>query len=205
VNGIVSRVRGSRRTSAIVVGVLILLVAAAAWLGVVSPKRSHVSQLKSDVAAAQAQLASATQVAAVANRKAAAAATLAAPNEPDQPGILDQLNQLGHKTGVEIATVAPTTSSTALNVVPLSITVDGTYFQIRNFLNKLRQQVQVGKNGRIVATGRLYDVQSLNISMGSTSGQLAATVTVNASTFSPTTPTAATSASAAAAPAGSTG
>ena len=200
-NGIVSRVRGSRRTSAIVVGVLILLVAAAAWLGVVSPKRSHVSQLKSDVVAAQAQLASATQVAAVANHKAAIAAALAAPNEPDQPGILDQLNQLGHKTGVEVATVSPATS-TAVNVVPLSITVDGTYFQIRNFLNKLRNQVQVGKNGRIVATGRLYDVQSVNIATGAAPGKLAATVLVNASTFTPTTPTTAASA---AAPAGSTG
>ena len=200
-NGIVSRVRSSRRTSAIVLGVLILLVAAAAWLGVVSPKRSHVSQLKSDVVAAQAQLASATQVAAVANHKAAVAAALAAPNEPDQPGILDQLNQLGHKTGVVVATVAPT-SSTAVNVVPLSVTVDGTYFQIRNFLNKLRKQVQVGKNGRIVATGRLYDVQSLNIATGGAAGQLAATVIVNASTFSPTTPA---TAAAAAAPAGSAG
>jgi Tfp pilus assembly protein PilO len=122
---------------------------------------------------------------------------LAASKEPDHPGILDQLNQLGHKTGVVVATVAPTTSSAAVNVVPLSITVDGTYFQIRNLLNKLRKQVQVGKNGRIVANGRLYDVQSLNIAMGSAAGQLAATITVKASTFSPRTQTTQTTAAAA--------
>lgn len=210
-NGMVSRIKSSRRASAVVVGLAILLLAVAAWFGVVAPKQSHASQLKTDVAAAQTQLATATQAAAVANRAAAAAAERAMPSLADQPGILDQLNQLGKKTGVLIATVAPNAASTTTgtNVVPLSVTVDGSYFQIRTFLAKLRTLVQVGKNDRITATGRLFDVQSVDISTGSSNGKLSATVLVNASTYVPsapaTTTTPATPATAAAAAAGSAG
>ncbi len=209
-NGIVSRIKSSRRASAVVVGLVILLLALAAWFGLVAPKRTHASQLKTDIATAQTQLATATQAAAVANRAATVAAERAMPSVADQPGILDQLNQLGKKTGVVIATVSPNAGSTttSTNVVPLSVTVDGSYFQIRNFLNKLRTQVRVGKNNKIAASGRLFDVQSVTIATGSSSGKLSATVLVNASTYvpsapapSPTTPAAA----AAAAPAGSAG
>ena len=147
----ISRVKSSRRASAVAVALLIVLVAAAAWVGVVSPKRSHVSQLKSDVVAAQAQLATATQAAAVANKATEAAALRAMPGDADQPGILDQLNALGKRTGVMVASVSPNLTTTSTNALPMSITVDGKYFQISNFLNKLRTQVSVGKGGHVVA------------------------------------------------------
>lgn len=203
----ISRVKSSRRASAIAVALLIVLVAAAAWVGVISPKRSHVSQLKSDVVAAQAQLATATQAAAVANKATEAAALRAMPGDADQPGILDQLNALGKRTGVMVASVSPNLTTTTTTALPLSITVDGKYFQISNFLHKLRTQVRVGKGGHVVATGRLFDVQSVSVAQGNTTGQLAATIAVNASLYSSTpavTPTTATTSATAAAPAGST-
>ena len=196
----ISRVKSSRRASAVAVALLIVLVAAAAWVGVVSPKRSHVSQLKSDVVAAQAQLATATQAAAVANKATEAAALRAMPGDADQPGILDQLNALGKRTGVMIASVSPNLTTTSTNALPMSITVDGKYFQISNFLNKLRTQVSVGKGGHVVATGRLFDVQSVSIAQGNASGHLAATIAVNASVYGSSPAASAT----AAAPAGST-
>ena len=91
----ISRIKSSRRASAIAVALLIVLVAAAAWVGVVSPKRSNVTKLKGQVVAAQTQLATATQAAAVANKAAEAAALKAMPADADEPGILDQLNSLG--------------------------------------------------------------------------------------------------------------
>jgi Tfp pilus assembly protein PilO len=207
VSSLITRIKSSRRASAITVALVIVLVAVAAWFGVISPKRSHVSQLKTDVAAAQSQLATATQAAAVANKAAVAASLRAMPGVSDQPGILDQLNALGKQSNVMIATVTPNLTNATTTAVPLSVTVDGTYFQIRTFLNELRNQVRVGKGGRIVATGRLYDVQSVNIAPGNSTGQLAATIAVNAGIYSVPTPvapaTASTSATASA-PAGST-
>lgn len=181
-SSVVTRIKGSRKASAITVALAIVLVAAAAWMAVVSPKRSHASALKGDIANAQSQLATAQQEAAVANKAAAAAALEAMPSDADEPGLLNQLQTLGKHTNVTVATVTPTTSTTT-GAVPLSITVDGTYFHISNFLNKLRTQVRVGKGGRIVATGRLFDVQMLSIAPGTSAGQLAATITVNASVY----------------------
>ena len=106
-SSLTTRIKSSRRASAITVALVIMLVAVAAWFGVISPKRSHVSQLKTDVAAAQSQLATATQAAAVANKAAAAASLRAMPGVSDQPGILDQLNALGKQSNVMIATVTP--------------------------------------------------------------------------------------------------
>jgi len=207
VNSLVSRVKGSRRASAIVVALLILLVAAAAWVGVVSPKRSNVTKLKGEVADAQTQLATATQAAAVANKAAEAAAVKAMPVDADEPGILDQLQALGKHTGVLVATVTPNTATMTPNMVGLTVIVNGKYFQIANFLHKLRTQVRVGKGGRVVASGRLFDVQSVTIAQGNASGQLAATIGVNASVYSAlapaTTPAASTTATASA-PTGST-
>jgi Tfp pilus assembly protein PilO len=193
VNALVSRVTSSRRSSAITAGLVIVLVAAAAWFGVVSPKRSHASQLKNEIAAAQVQLATARQTAAVANKAATAAALEALPDAPDQPGILDQLNRIGKSSGVVVATVTPSPALTPTSV-PLSVTVDGNYFQIRNFLKKLHAQVRVGNGGRIVATGRLFDVQNVAIAQGTAANQLAATIALNASVYAPPVPAAATAA-----------
>ena len=186
---LVTRVRSSRRSSALVVGALIVLVAAVAWFGVVAPKRSNASKLKSDIATAQANLATATQAAAAANKQAAEAALTALPGSSDQPGILDNLNALGKHAGVTVATVTPDLATATANAVPLSVTVNGKYFQVVSFLNKLRTQVRVNQGGHVVATGRLFDVQSVNIAQGAGAGpgQLTATVAVNASTYLPAT------------------
>ena len=206
-NSLVSRVKSSRRASAVVVALLILLVAAAAWVGVVSPKQSDVTKLKGQVADAQTQLATATQAAAIANKAAEAAAVKAMPADDDEPGILDQLQALGKRTGVLVAGVSPNTSAVTPGTVGLTVVVDGKYFQIANFLNKLRGQVRVGKGGRVVASGRLFDVQGVSIAQGNTTGQLAASLAVNASVYSAaapaTTPAASTTATASA-PTGST-
>ncbi len=203
----ISRIKSSRRASAIAVALVIVLVAAAAWVGVVSPKRSHVTKLKGQVVAAQTQLASTTQAAAVANKVAEAAAVKAMPAVADQPGILDQLNALGKRTRVLVATVTPNGAAVTPNAVGLTVTVNGKYFQIANFLNKLRTQVRVGTGGRVVANGRLFDVQSVNIGQGSGTGQLAATIALNASVYNaavPVAPTTASTTATASAPTGST-
>jgi Tfp pilus assembly protein PilO len=205
---VISRIKSSRRASAIAVALVIVLVAAAAWVGVVSPKRSHVTKLKGQVVAAQTQLATTTQAAAVANKAAEAAAIKAMPVDADEPGILDQLNALGKRTGVLVATVAPSAASLTPNTVGLSLTVDGKYFQIANFLNKLRTQVRVGNSGRVVANGRLFDVQSVSLAQGATPGQLAATILASASIYNAAAavaPTTASTSAAATAATGSTG
>jgi Tfp pilus assembly protein PilO len=200
----VARIKSSRRASAITVAVLIALVAAAAWFLVVAPKQSDASKVKDQVADASTQLATATQEAASANKAAAAAAEKALPADPDQPGILDQLNRIGKNSGVVVTTVAPNTSALVPSVVSLNVTVAGNYFQIESFLKKLRNQVQVKKNGHVEATGRLYDVQSVNVSTSGSSNQLSAVMSLTAGVYAPPAPEPVAPTTASAAGAGST-
>ncbi len=207
-NALATRVKSSRRASAITFALVIVVLAAAAWFGVVGPKRSDASNLKTQVADQQAKLADATQAAAVANRKAAESALLALPSDPDQPGILDELNKYGKQTGVLVAGVTPNLTTLTPNAVTLAVTVQGKYFQIRDFLHKLRTTVRVGKGGRVVASGRLFDVSSVNIAQGTaTAGNLSASLSVTASIYGPTssTPTTTTTTPAASAASASTG
>jgi hypothetical protein len=200
----VARIKSSRRASSITVALLIVLVAAGAWFAVIAPKRSDASKVKNQVADAQTQLATATQEAASANKAAAAAAEKALPADPDQPGILDQLNRIGKNAGVVVATVAPNTSTLTPNAVSLNVTVNGSYFQIESFLKKLRNQVHVKNNGHVEATGRLYDVQSVNISTTGSSSQLSAVLAVSAGVYAPPAPAPVAPTTASAAGAGST-
>ena len=185
----INRIRSSRRASALTAALVILLLAVAAWFAVVAPKRNDASKLKSEVADAQVKLAQATQSSAKMKRETAAAALRALPADADQPGLLDQLNALGKQSKVVVTTVTPALSTAAPGALQLSLTVTGSYFHIRDFLHNLRNEVQIGKNGRVVANGRLFDVQSVNIQQGSGVGGLSAQLAVTAGIFAPPAPT----------------
>jgi hypothetical protein len=185
VNSVAANLTSSTRNSAITAFVLIAALAAAAWFVVVSPKRSDASKVKDQIAAAQTQLATATQAAAAANARAEAAALLALPSAPDQPGILDQFNAVGRSTGTVVATVTPATTPTAPTSVAFTVVVNGKYFQIRDFIHKLRTQVRLGRTGTVKASGRFFDVSSVSIAQGTVPGQLAATLTVTAGVLAP--------------------
>ncbi len=68
---------------------------------------------------------------------------------------------------VVVTTVTPALTTTTPGALSLSVTVTGSYFHVRDFLHNLRTQVRFGKDGRVLANGRLYDVQSVNIQQGS--------------------------------------
>jgi len=169
------------------VALVIVLLAAAAWFAVVAPKRNDAAKLKSDVADAQVKLAEATQSAAKTRRETAAAAFRALPADADQPGLLDQLNALGKKSKVVVTTVTPTLTTTTPGALSLSITVTGSYFHVRDFLHNLRTQVRFGKGGRVLANGRLFDVQSVNVQDNGASA-LTAQLAVTAGIFAPPAP-----------------
>jgi Tfp pilus assembly protein PilO len=185
---VINRIRSSRRASALTVALVIALLAAAAWFAVVAPKRNDAAKLKSDVADAQVKLAEATQSSAKMKRETAAATLRALPSDADQPGLLDQLNTLGKKSKVVVTTVTPALTTTTPGALSLSITVTGSYFHVRDFLHNLRSQVRFGKNGRVVANGRLFDVQSVNLQQSSGASTLTAQLALTAGIFAPPAP-----------------
>jgi Tfp pilus assembly protein PilO len=195
VNGFVTRIRSSRQASAAFVIGGVVLVALVAWVAVVSPKRSDASRSKTEIAAAQSQLAIARQQAATARRTKAIAAAVqrALPASADEPGILDNLQAVGNRTGVLVTGVTPNGAMTLTNAVALTVNVEGRYFQIRDFLHRLRTQVKVRNGGKITAGGRLFDVTGVNISQPTQgTSTLTGVLTVNAYLYGPSTTAATT-------------
>jgi len=184
---VINRIRSSRRASALTAALVIALLAAAAWFGVIAPKRNDAANLKDEVAAAQLKLVQATQSSAKMKRETAAAALRALPVDSDQPGLLDQLNALGKQSKVTVTTVTPTLTSVMPGALQLSVTVTGPYFNIRNFLHNLRTQVSVAKNGRVVASGRLFDVQSVSLQQAA-GAALTAQLAMTAGIYAPPAP-----------------
>jgi Tfp pilus assembly protein PilO len=190
VNALVARIRSSRRASTAVVAGAVVVLALVAWVVVVSPKRADASRTTTQIAATQGQLQLARQQAATVRRTKALAAAVqrALPQNADEPGILDNLQAAGKHTGVLVSGVTPTATATLANAVALTVNVQGSYFQIRDFLHRLRTQVNVKSGGKVTAAGRLFDVTGVNIqqpSQGSTA--LTAVLTVNAYLYAPTT------------------
>jgi hypothetical protein len=197
VNAFVTRIRSSRRASATVVIGGVALLAVVAWMVVVSPKRADAAHLATQVTSAQDDLTTATRQAAEAKHLLAiqGAVRRALPHGTDEPGILDNLQAVGTRAGVVISTVTPNDTASTTNSVALAVSVEGTYFQIRDFLHRLRTQVSVKKSGMVRAGGRLFDVTGVNIAQPTAgSPTLTALLSVNAYAYdtgiAPAVPTA---------------
>ena len=176
------------RTIAIALLGLTVLVLGAGWFVVVSPKRSEASKLAATVSAKQSELAAAqhaqhanTSVHAVSSRLAGKAL----PDELLMPDIVDQLSSLAARSGVVLDTVTPSTATPGIGyeAVPLSVVVDGHYFAVERFLNLMRNQVRLA-NGKLQASGRLFDVQGVQLQQTEPAPMITATVSAQAFYYS---------------------
>jgi type IV pilus assembly protein PilO len=151
----------------------VLLVGAVAWFAVVRPKSSEIKKLKSEQAAIQQQIddqRSQTAAArAVPKIHVADVYRLAKamPDRVDMPDLLLELSQLAHETGITFDSIAPGTSQplAGYTVVPVSVTFDGNFFNLADFLYRLRTLVDV-HNAQLQATGRLFSVDTVDFTEG---------------------------------------
>ncbi|MEP7224870.1 MAG: type 4a pilus biogenesis protein PilO, partial [Actinomycetota bacterium] len=155
----------------------VLLYGIVVWFLVLAPKRSEAATLRTDIAAAELELAQAQETA---NRPHSSGASIAdvfrlakaMPASTDQPGLVLELDRLARASGVTLGSIAPQDpvyGSSGATLIPVEVIVDGTYRQITSFLARARQLVTV-RRGMLNATGRLFTVQGVELSESSTSG-----------------------------------
>jgi Pilus assembly protein, PilO len=122
--------------------------------------------------------------------------TKAIPDEVDMPGVILELNRIARETGIRFDSItpqAPADSASGYQVVPINLVFQGNYFELSDFLFRVRSLVGV-RGGRLAATGRLFVVDSVAFSEGVKKfPQIQATLTVSAFVYG----TAATAAAAA--------
>jgi Tfp pilus assembly protein PilO len=168
-----------RAIAFVLLGVAVVL-GAAGWFLLVSPKRSQASKLASTIQTKQSQVSTEThQSSTVAGSAPAATLGQALPDVPGMPDVVDQLNALATRSGVALDTITPQAAvpGTGFEAIPLTVVVDGRYFAIEKFLQLVRKEVQVDKS-RLVANGRLFDVQGVQLQQTEPAPSVTATLSL---------------------------
>ncbi len=166
----------------------LLVIAALGYFVLVRPQKSTASNLTKQIAAEQKQVddARALLVKAKDAQKVRVAdlfrLTKAMPDQPDEAGIVLELNNVARQSGISFDSIAPqgSTPLSGYQVVPISVVFNGNFFQLNDFLLRLRNLVDV-RRGALEADGRLFTVDNINFNEGEMKfPQIQASLTIDA-------------------------
>jgi Tfp pilus assembly protein PilO len=146
----------------------VLLVAAGYFL-LVSPKRAKLADTKEQIAAARDQIDSIRSE--TAKRKGLPKIRYAnlyqlakaMPGSTDIADALLALNALAKQSGISFDDISPqvAVNLTRYQAIPIKLTFTGNYYALADFLYRLRSLVRV-RHGELDASGRLYAVDSVD-------------------------------------------
>ena len=182
----------------VVVGVLVL--GAAAYFGLVRPKKAEAARLQREIDATNAQIADhdAKSLAAKGRPKIRTADLFrlakAMPDQADMAGVLLQLNQTAADSGISFQSIAPQTSVpiSGYQAIPIQLTFQGNFYSLEDFLFRLRNLVDV-QQGQLDASGRLFAIDTLSFTEAQRGfPQVSATLVVDAFVYGTQTPATAT-------------
>jgi Tfp pilus assembly protein PilO len=175
---------------AIVVGVLVFGLAA--WFLLVHPQSGKVSSLKRQSQDVQEKIdAYHQQVAAARSAPKIEVADVyrlakAMPTKTDMPDLVLELSQLARDTGITFDSISPQPAAAvgSYSALPISVTFNGNFYNLADFLYRLRSLVTVHA-GRLDATGRLFSVDTLAFSESEKKfPQIQATLVIDAFVYS---------------------
>ena len=164
---------------------LALGVAAGGWFLLIQKQRHHEKELVGQIASARAQLASLREGASgtpVVGASDVFRLAQAMPSQDDVAGILLDLGRLAKASGMQVVAVRPAPRVSlpdGASAVPLSVTLDGSWGGLSTFLRAARDQVAV-RGSSLWVGGRLFDVDSLQVSSGQPPKELEAVLALSA-------------------------
>ena len=156
-----------------VIGIVILIVAAVAYMVVIRPKSAEAGSLDEQIAEMQMKV-SAAQLAARSQQHASTIkvadvfeVSKAMPDTDDMPGIILDLNSVAEATGIRFVSIQPSapTPKTGYSAIEISLSFEGNYFDLTDFLFRLRNLVTV-RDGRLSSAGRLFTLDTLSMKEG---------------------------------------
>jgi hypothetical protein len=177
----------SRRAGLLGLVAGLLLVALIGWFALVAPQRSKASSLQQEIQDTELQIQSLQLAPRGATHVKIKVADLfrlskAIPTQLQMPDILLELNRVAGESGITFGSIAPHAPTVAANyqVVPIDVVFRGNYYDLNDFLFRLRNLVEVHK-GQLQSTGRLFTVDHLAFGQGEKQFPLVeATLTINA-------------------------
>jgi type IV pilus assembly protein PilO len=155
----------------IIVGA-VLVVGLAGWFLLVRPQGSKLKDLKAQAADVQAKIdAYHQQVSAARSAPKIEVADVyrlakAMPDTVDMPDIVLELSQLARDTGIRFDSITPQTLTPigSYSVLPISVTFQGNFYNLADFLYRLRALVRsrvTNQGVQLDATGRLFAIDTL--------------------------------------------
>jgi type IV pilus assembly protein PilO len=166
----------------------LLLVAAVGYFALVKPQKGKAASLSSQIADQDKQIVEARALLAKAkNAQKVRVADLfrltkAMPDQPDEAGIVLELTSVARQSGIDFESIAPSASTplSGYQVIPITVIFDGNFFQLTDFLFRLRNLVDV-RRGALASDGRLFTVDSVQFGQGEAKfPQVKATLTIDA-------------------------
>jgi Tfp pilus assembly protein PilO len=191
---------------AVIIAPALLILAAVGYFLLIKPKQAEASKISDEIASLETQI----EVTRAAQRQPQQddpsaikiadlfKVTQAMPDDDDMPGIILELNDVATASGVEFVSIAPQGGSvrSGYSALPINLTFEGNYFDLTDFLFRLRNLVRV-RDGELGADGRLFTLETLTMEEGPLGfPEITASLTVTAFVYS-TTPPATTAAPAA--------
>jgi type IV pilus assembly protein PilO len=155
----------------VLIGVIVgavLVIGLAGWFLLVRPQGAKLKELKREAADIQQKIDSYRQQ--VAAARAAPKIEVAdvyrlakaMPDRADMPDLVLELSQLARDTGIRFDSITPQPSVVlgSYQVLPISVTFNGNFYNLADFLYRLRSLVRVSA-GQLDATGRLFEVDTM--------------------------------------------
>ncbi len=178
-----------RRLVIAIAGANVVLVAAG-WLLLVAPQRHHAQSASQQLQTVQQQIALLTGLRGTQGGQAKQPEihtgnlyrlAQAMPATADESDLLLMLDQLARGSGVKVLLLSPQTPTAVVGyvVLPVQLSLQGTYGALTRYVHRLRMLVAV-QRGRLHTTGRLLAVTSVAMTPATTGGGETAAVDVNA-------------------------
>jgi type IV pilus assembly protein PilO len=170
----------------------ILVFGLAVWFFLVHPQSGKVSSLKRQSQDVQEKIdAYHQQVAAARSAPKIEVADVyrlakAMPMKTDMPDVVLELSQLARDTGISFDSISPQPLAAvgSYSVLPISVTFNGNFYNLADFLYRMRSLVTVHA-GQLDATGRLFSVDTLAFNQGAKKfPQIQATLVIDAFVYS---------------------
>jgi hypothetical protein len=183
--------RPSEKALVAVLVALVLLGAVAAYFLLISPQRSKAAELKKEADATRQEIVRLRALAQEVDQAEPIRVadlfrlTKAMPSDVDMAGMILELNRIARDTGIRFDSITPQppVEANGAQAVPVNLVFQGTYFELSDFLFRLRNLVGV-RSGKLDATGRLFQVDAVSFSEGEKKfPQIQAALTVSAYVF----------------------
>jgi type IV pilus assembly protein PilO len=180
----------TKPSGAVIAGVVVGLVmyGLAGYFLLVSPQKGKAADLKRQADTQQQQIDQYRLLAAQARATPPIRVaelfrlTKAMPDSVDMAGLILELSRVARESGIEFDSITPqgTTPVSGYSVVPLTVEFDGNFYELSDFLFRLRNLVRVHA-GQLDAQGRLFVVDAVGFGESTKSfPQIKASLTVHA-------------------------